>query len=103
MSEVGEWRAPGVPAPPSPLLAAAVGQLEAAYDALFAIAPQTLSDGDLRRLLDVATRSADRSAGVVTAAVGEADRRRLGDEIGARHTAQWWAWRSLLTRPEATG
>lgn len=89
------------PDAPSPVLSAAIAQLETAYDALFSLSPATLSDDDLTRLLDAATRLADRSAGAVTAAVGEADRRSLGDSIGARHTGQWWARRSLLTRPEA--
>ncbi len=96
-----DWRAPGVEAPPSPVLAAAITELDTAYDKLFSISPTSLDDEDLTRLLDAATRLADRSAGAVTAAIGEADRRRLGDAIGARHTGQWWAQRSLLTRPEA--
>jgi len=96
-----DWRAPGTPAPPSPVLTVAITRVEAAYDALLSISPTTLSDEDLTRLVDATTRLADRSAGAVTAAVGEADHRRLGDAIGARHTGQWWARRSLLTRPEA--
>ncbi len=101
MAELEEWRAPGVPAPCSPLLAEAIAGLESAYDSLLAISPTSLSDDDLTRLVDAATRLADRSAGAITAAIGEADLRRLGDSIGARHTGQWWARRSLLTRPEA--
>ncbi|HXH78544.1 HNH endonuclease signature motif containing protein [Nocardioides sp.] len=101
MSDIEEWRAPGVPTPPSPVLSAAIAQLDTAYDALFSLSPTALSDEDLTVLLDAATRLADRGAGAVTAAVGEADRRRLGDSIGARHTGQWWARRSRLTRPEA--
>ena len=96
-----QWRAPGVQAPPSPVLADALARLDAAYDALLSIPPGTLSDEDLTRLVDASTRFADRAAGAVTAAVGEADHRRLGDAIGARHTGQWWAQRSLLTRPAA--
>lgn len=101
MTDVDEWRAPGVPPLPSPVLSAAIARLDAAYDALSSVSPTTLSDDDLTRLLDAATRMADRSAGAVTSAVAEADRRGLGDSIGARHTGQWWARRSLLTRPEA--
>lgn len=96
-----QWRAPGAPVPPSPVLTAVLERLDAAYDDLSALPVTTLSDADLTRLLDVATRLVDRSTGAVTAAVGEADHRRLGDVIGARHTGQWWAGRSLLTRPEA--
>ncbi|UUZ59273.1 13E12 repeat family protein [Nocardioides sp. B-3] len=76
-------------------------RLETAYDDVGSIPVTTLTDEDLTRLVDAATRLVDRSTGVVMAAVGEADRRRLGDSIGARHTGQWWAQRSLLTRPEA--
>jgi hypothetical protein len=96
-----DWRAPGTPAPPSPVLTDAIGRVSSGLDALLAVAPASLSDEDVARLLDFATSCVDRAAGAVTAAVGEADHRRLGDAIGARHTGQWWARRSLLTRPEA--
>ena len=33
--------------------------------------------------------------------MAEADRRRLGDAIGARHTHQWWAGRSRRTHADA--
>ena len=96
-----DWRAPGSPIPPSPVLTAALGRIDEAYDELLSISPSTLSDEDLTRLVDFATRLADRSAGAISAAIGEADHRRLGDSIGARHTGQWWAQRSLLTRSDA--
>ena len=95
-----EWRAPGVPVPPSPVLAESLGGLDTALDGLAGLAVESLGDDDVARLLDQLTRVAARVAGL-TAAVGEADHRRLGDAIGARHTGQWWARRSLLTRPEA--
>ena len=53
------------------------------------------------RLLDAATAAAGRVASLECRAVAEADRRRLGDAVGARHTHQWWARRSRLTRSEA--
>jgi len=96
-----DWRAPGTPTPPSPVLTDAITRVTSGLDALLAVAPASLSDEDVARLLDFATSCVDRAAGAVTAAVGEADHRRLGDAIGARHTGQWWAQRSLLTRPEA--
>lgn len=74
-----DWRVPGAPVLPSPVL----------------------SDADVTRLLDHATRLAARVAGVTAAAVSEADHRSLGDVTGARHTAQWWAHRSRMTRAEA--
>ena len=101
MTDLDNWRAPGAPTPPSRVLTDALARLDAAYDALGSISPTTLTDEDLTRLVDATTRLAGRSAGAVTAAIGEADHRRLGDAIGARHTGQWWAQRSLLTRPEA--
>jgi hypothetical protein len=96
-----DWRAPGTPTPPSPVLTDAITRVTSGLDALLAVAPASLSDEDVARLVDFATSCVDRAAGAVTAAVGEADHRRLGDAIGARHTGQWWAQRSLLTRPEA--
>lgn len=96
-----DWRAPGTPIPPSPVLTVALSSIDAAYDELLSISPSTLSDEDLTRLVDFATRLADRSAGAISGAIGEADHRRLGDSIGARHTGQWWARRSLLTQSDA--
>ncbi|MEO5663707.1 MAG: DUF222 domain-containing protein [Nocardioides sp.] len=107
MTDLDDWRVPGAPVArvarvaPSPVLTAVLSRLEGAYDDLLAIPATTLSDEDLTRLVDAATRLVDRSAGAVAAAIGEPDRRRLGDQIGARHTGQWWARRSRLTRPEA--
>ncbi|KRF36109.1 HNH endonuclease signature motif containing protein [Nocardioides sp. Soil805] len=96
-----EWRAPGVPVPPSPVLAEATARLDTALDALAGVAVEPLGDDDVARLLDHLTRVTARVAGLTATAVGEADHRRLGDAIGARHTGQWWARRSRLTRPEA--
>lgn len=96
-----DWCAPGTPIPPSPVLTVALARIDAAYDELLSIAPSTLSDEDLTRLVDFATRLADRSAGVIAGTIGEADHRRIGDSIGARHTSQWWAQRSRLTRSDA--
>lgn len=96
-----DWRAPGAPPRPSSVLSEAILQVSAGLDALLAVAPSSLDDEDVVRLLDFATTCVDRSTGAVTAVIGEADQRRLGDSIGARHTGQWWAGRSTLTRPEA--
>ncbi|MEO5663554.1 MAG: DUF222 domain-containing protein [Nocardioides sp.] len=104
MTDLDDWRVPGAPVArvaPSPVLSEAISQASAGLDALLAVAPSSLGDEDVARLLDFATTCVDRSTGAVAAAIGEADRRRLGDQIGARHTGQWWARRSLLTRPEA--
>lgn len=58
-------------------------------------------DTDVVRLLDAATVAAGRVTALQCRTIAEADRRRLGDVIGARHTHQWWASRSRLTRSEA--
>jgi hypothetical protein len=84
-----DWRVPGAPVPPSPVLAAALARTEAALDALVAVDAVSLSDDDVTRLLDHTTRLAARVAGVTAAAVSEADHRSLGDVTGARHTGQW--------------
>ncbi|WP_281246182.1 HNH endonuclease signature motif containing protein [Nocardioides exalbidus] len=47
------------------------------------------------------TVASGRLTAVQCRAAAEADRRRLGDSVGARHTHQWWAGRSGLTRAEA--
>jgi len=101
MTDLDDWRAPGTATPPSPVLSEAISNATSGLDALLAVAPSSLGDEDVARLLDFATSCVDRASGAVTAAVGEADHRRLGDAIGARHTGQWWAQRSRLTRPEA--
>lgn len=101
MTAADDWRAPGAPVPPSPVLSAAMARCDAGLDALAAVEAESLSDADVTRLLDHATRLAARVAGVKAAAAGEADHRRLGDVTGARHTGAWWAHRSRLTRAEA--
>ena len=101
MTAADDWRVPGAPVPPSPVLAAAIAGVEAAVDALAGVGVESLGDDDVVRLLDHVTRLTARVAGVSAAAVGEADHRRLGDVTGARHTGQWWAHRTRLTRAEA--
>lgn len=96
-----EWRAPGAPVSPSPVLAAAMASVDAEVDRLVGVAVESLGDDDVVRLLDHVTRLAARVAGLTATAVGEADHRALGDVTGARHTGAWWAQRSRLTRPEA--
>ena len=99
------WRAPGVDAEvgvvASPLLAGLLRRLDGVLDELHELSLSALADADVARLLDAATAAASRVASLECRAAAEADRRRLGDEIGARHTHQWWAGRSLRTRAEA--
>ena len=101
MTAADDWRVPGAPVPASPVVAEAMAGVEAALDVLVGVAVESLADQDVVRLLDHATRVAARVAGVTARVVGEADRRSLGDVTGARHTGQWWAHRSRLTRIEA--
>jgi hypothetical protein len=96
------WRAPGVGADASPLVAALLGRLDRVLGELHDVSLGALADADVARLLDAVTAASGRVASLECRTVAEADRRRLGDEIGARHTHQWWASRSRLTRAEAS-
>ncbi|GAA1927946.1 hypothetical protein GCM10009797_22160 [Nocardioides hwasunensis] len=60
-----------------------------------------LADGDVVRLLDATTTASSRLTREVCRTAAEADRRRLGDATGARHTHQWWAGRSHHTQATA--
>lgn len=93
------WPVPG--AGSSPVVGALLGRLDGVLTDLDQLAPGALEDAELIRLLDAATAAASRVAALECRAVAEADRRRLGDAVGARHTHQWWARRSRLTRSEA--
>jgi hypothetical protein len=59
------------------------------------------SDADVVALVDALTQAASRLTAQLVRALVEADRRRVGDEVGARNTAIWWAHRSRVTRGEA--
>jgi hypothetical protein len=95
------WRAPGVDAAASPLVEVLLQQLSRVLDELGEVALGALRDADVVRLLDGATVASSRMAAQQGRVVAEADRRRLGDEVGARHTHQWWAGRSGQTHAEA--
>ena len=55
----------------------------------------------LTRVLEASTAAVGRVTAQACRSSVEADRRRLGDRIGARHTHQWWARRTRFTRGEA--
>jgi len=95
------WRAPGVDAEVSPLVAALLRRLDGVLGELHAVSLGALSDPDVVRLLDAATAASSRLTSLECVTAAEADRRRLGEEIGARHTHQWWAGRSRRTHAEA--
>jgi hypothetical protein len=101
----GQWRAPGTEPELSPVVSpvvvAALGGLSRALDDLDAVALGVLSDEDVARMVDVVTAASSRMTRQVCRVVAEADRRRLGDQIGARDTHRWWARRSRHTPAEA--
>jgi len=82
-------------------VAAALGRLEVVLGELTGLSLAGLSDEDVTALLDGLTASTGRLTHATTRAALEADRRRLGDSIGAQHTAAWWARRTRLTQGEA--
>ncbi|KRE96343.1 hypothetical protein ASG76_04795 [Nocardioides sp. Soil774] len=96
------WGAPGLAAGASPLLASLLRRLDGVLDELHAVSLGALVDADVVRLLDAATAASSRVASLECRSVAEADSRRLGDEIGARHTHEWWARRSRRTSADAS-
>lgn len=96
-----DWRAPGAEPAASPRVTAVLERLDATLGELATLSLMPLSDDDVERLVDATTSAASRVTRQACRTVAEADRRRLGDKIGAHHTHQWWARRSLLTRGEA--
>jgi hypothetical protein len=60
-----------------------------------------LAEADVVRLLDATTGASSSLSREVCRVAAEADRRRLGDATGARHTHQWWAGRSRHSHAEA--
>lgn len=99
----GEWRAPGAGDDRSPAVHAALERLSDAFDELAGLALSGLGEDDAEELLRSLTAASGRLEGVTARVVCEADRRRLGDRIGARDTGPWWARSTRLTRREAAG
>lgn len=97
----GGWRAPGVEPAASPVLDGVLSRLEEALDELAELALTPLSAGDVTRLVDATIEVSSRATRQVCRAAAEADRRRLRDEVGARHTHHWLARRSRLTTAAA--
>lgn len=95
------WRAPGTDPAVAPHVTSVLGRVEKALDEVGDLSLAPLSDADVTRLLEGVTTAMGRVTAQACRASAEADRRRLGDEIGARHTHQWWARRTRLTRGEA--
>lgn len=61
----------------------------------------TLADEQVACLLTACTNLAARLTHATSRVAAEAHRRELGDKVGARHTANWWAHHSRLTKTEA--
>ena len=97
----GGWRAPGGEPDASPLVDGAIERLQEALSELGEVALGALSDDDVVRLLDATTGAMSSLTRQVCRMAAEADRRRLGDATGARHTHHWWAGRSRDTRADA--
>jgi hypothetical protein len=97
----GSWRAPGTEPDASSLVSDVLERLQGVLSELDEIPLATLSDADVVRLLDATTAASSSLAREVCRMAAEADRRRLGDATGARHTHQWWAGRSRHTHADA--
>jgi hypothetical protein len=97
----GSWRAPGTEPDESPLVSDVLEHLQGVLDELGEVSLGTLAEADVVRLLDASTAAASRLTREVCRVAAEADRRRLGDATGARHTHQWWAGRSRHTHADA--
>lgn len=61
----------------------------------------TLADAQVASLLTACTNLAARLTHATSRVAAEAHRRELGDKVGARHTANWWAHHARLTKTEA--
>lgn len=96
----GEWRAPGTQPGESPIVRQVLARVDESLTDLARLGELPLGDGDVVRVLDALTTASSRLTRELCRAAAEADRRRLGDATGARHTHQWWAARPVT--PTAT-
>jgi hypothetical protein len=85
----------------SPVVDQVLGRVHGSLTEVGEVSLGGLSDADVVRLVDELTGASSRLTRQVCRAAAEADRRRLGDATGARHTHQWWAARSRHTHAEA--
>ena len=79
----------------------ALASLRAALDDLGDLRLAAATEGEVVELIDALTEAQSRLTCSLGRSLCEADRRRLGDAIGARNTASWWAHTSRVTRGEA--
>ncbi len=78
-----------------------VASLGRAIDEVGELPLGAASDLDVIALVDALTQAASRLTAQLSRTLMEADQRRVGDPIGARNTASWWAHRTRVTRGEA--
>lgn len=97
----GGWVPPGCAPERSPALAAALSALEDGLRAVAELSLTGLGEAEVAELLEATTRAVARSTAATARVAAEADRRQLGEAVGARHTALWWANQTRLTRGEA--
>ena len=95
------WPAPGAEQGASPVVGDVLERLDEVLSELGEVSLGALADADVVRLVDATTAVSSRLTREVCRVVAEADRRRLGDATGARHTQQWWAGRSRHTQADA--
>ncbi|GAA1477100.1 HNH endonuclease signature motif containing protein [Nocardioides aestuarii] len=79
----------------------ALASLRTALDDLGDLRLSTVTEGEVVELVDALTEAQSRLTSSLGRSLREADRRRVGDAIGARTTGGWWAHRSRVTRGEA--
>ena len=97
------WHAPGAEQGASPLVGDVLERLDGVLSELGEVSLGALADADVVRLLDATTAASSRLTREVCRVAAEADRRRLGDSTGARHTHEWWAGRNPTPRPTPRG
>jgi hypothetical protein len=85
----------------SPSVGDVLERLDGVLSELGEVPLGALADADVVRLLDATTVASSRLTREMCRTAAEADRRRLGDSTGARHTHQWWAGRSRHTQADA--
>jgi hypothetical protein len=82
-------------------VAAVVASLARTLDEVAELRLGAAAEADVVAMVDALTRTASRLTAQLSRTLMEADRRNVGDEVGARNTAAWWANRSRVTRGEA--
>ncbi|WP_067433533.1 HNH endonuclease signature motif containing protein [Nocardioides jensenii] len=76
-------------------------RLDADLGDLSALPLTPLDDDQVSALLQTCTAIGDRLTHATSRVAVEAHHRALGDKVGARHTSNWWAKHSRLTKSDA--